>query len=104
MNLGTTELVAYVYGALVALGGLMGYWKARSKPSLIMGLVFGLAMIGCGVAYRLGHTPARGVALVLALMLLLVFVARYIKTRKMIPAGLMVVLSLAAALVFLFVK
>jgi uncharacterized membrane protein (UPF0136 family) len=89
---------------LVALGGVMGYLKARSKPSLIMGLVFGLAIVACGLAYGRGVQPARGVALVMALVLLLVFVIRFLKTRRMMPAGMMMILSVAAALALLFLK
>jgi uncharacterized membrane protein (UPF0136 family) len=100
----TPELVAYTYGGLVALGGVFGWLKAKSKPSLIMGLVFGLAVMACGFAYGHGKVPARGVALVLSLVLLLVFVIRYIKTRKLVPAGVMMALSLVAAILFLFVK
>jgi uncharacterized membrane protein (UPF0136 family) len=100
----TTELVAYGYGGLVTLGGVMGYLKARSKPSLIMGLAFGLAIVACGIAYGRGIEQARGVALVMSLVLLLVFVIRYLKTRKMMPAGALTILSLAAALAFLFLK
>ena len=43
-----------VYGSVVALGGIMGYVKKRSVPSLVAGVAFGsLALFG---AYSVRHT------------------------------------------------
>ena len=43
----TTDYPGYVFGAVVAAGGAMGYVKKRSVPSLVAGLAFGgLAMAG----------------------------------------------------------
>ena len=42
-----TDYPGYVFGAVVAAGGAMGYVKKRSVPSLVAGLAFGgLAMAG----------------------------------------------------------
>ena len=43
----TTDYIGYMFGAVVAAGGAMGYVKKRSVPSLVAGLAFGgLAMAG----------------------------------------------------------
>ena len=43
----TTDYMGYMFGAIVAAGGAMGYVKKRSVPSLVAGLAFGgLAMAG----------------------------------------------------------
>lgn len=47
---GTTmpfDVFSATYALLVASGGIMGYVKARSVPSLVAGLTFG-ALIGAG--------------------------------------------------------
>lgn len=42
-----TDYLGYVFGAVVAAGGSMGYVKKRSVPSLVAGLAFGgLAAVG----------------------------------------------------------
>src|SRR5262245_15773834 len=48
------KLVTLVFGCLVILGGLMGYVIAKSVPSLIMGGLFGLALIGVWAAGQQG--------------------------------------------------
>ncbi|MCG3148044.1 MAG: hypothetical protein PCFJNLEI_01486 [Verrucomicrobiae bacterium] len=92
--------VAIVYGLLVLAGGLLGYRKARSAPSLVAGLVFGLALIACGFYMWHGDRIGLKVAFGLAVALLVVMGIRFAKGRKFMPAGLVTVLSLVAAVVF----
>jgi len=82
-----------VYIVLLLVGGLMGYLKAGSKVSLITSIVFAAALAVCGYA-----AVPRGPLLVVILqgLLLVVFVARFAKTRKFMPAGLMVVVTTIA--------
>jgi len=90
----TASTIVYIYAALVMLGGIFGFLKAKSLPSLIMGEIGGLALIAAG--YALGHGLAWGLplALVLSAGLLVFFSLRYLRTRAFMPGGLMAILSL----------
>ncbi len=90
----TASILVYIYAALVMLGGIFGFLKAKSLPSLIMGEIGGLALISAG--YALGGGLAWGfpLALVLSAGLLVFFSLRYFRTRAFMPGGLMAILSL----------
>lgn len=89
----TTALVVLIYGALVLAGGVMGYVKAKSLPSLISGLAFGLALLVCGLGMLQGARASAGAAVGLAVALLAVMGIRFAKTKKFMPAGLIALLS-----------
>ncbi|KAJ8369973.1 hypothetical protein SKAU_G00100010 [Synaphobranchus kaupii] len=78
----------YGYASLVAAGGIMGYAKAGSIPSLIAGLFFGLlSAIG---AYQISQNPKNiWVSLVAAGILAAVMGIRFLNSGKFVPAGLM---------------
>jgi len=86
----------YVYGAAVALGGAMGYVKKRSIPSLVAGVTFGsLAAYGAYSVSNDGKTTASiAPALATAAILTAVMGSRAIKSGKMMPAGVVGLLSL----------
>lgn len=89
-----------IYGSLVALGGIVGYVKAKSQVSLVMGLVSGIALI---VAWFIsGNTPVAGLgmATVISAVLFVVFVMRFVRTRAFMPSGLMMISSVAATTLF----
>ena len=62
----TSALIVYVYAALVSVGGLLGYVKAKSLPSLIAGEAGFLALVAAG--YGVGHGRSWGLPLALALI------------------------------------
>ncbi|KAI1902160.1 hypothetical protein AGOR_G00041840 [Albula goreensis] len=78
----------YGYASLVAAGGVMGYVKAGSVPSLVAGLFFGLlAAIG---AYQISDNPNNfWVSLAAAGILTVVMGIRFLNSGKFMPAGLM---------------
>ena len=82
-----------VYIVLLLVGGVMGFVKAGSRVSLITSVAFAVALAVCGYT-----SVPRGPLLVVILqaLLLVVFVARFAKTRKFMPAGLMVVATVLA--------
>ncbi len=84
----TTSTLLWIYVALLLGGGLMGFLKAKSKISLITSLVFGgfIALSAAGIL------PA-SLATLLIGVLVIVFSLRLIKTRKFMPAGLMLLVS-----------
>ncbi len=90
------SLIVYVYAALVAAGGVIGYLRAKSLPSLIMGSLSAFALLGAGYALGAGKSWGYPLALVLALFLLVFFSLRYAKSspRAFMPGGLMAILSL----------
>ncbi len=63
-------LLLYVYGVLLLVGGIMGYAKAKSVPSLVAGGVCGIIALLLGYYYPWPFAP--WAALVLALLLIFV--------------------------------
>ena len=94
-------LLLYIYGILLILGGAMGYIKAKSMPSLIAGVVCGLIALFLGYNYTWHFAPYA--ALALSLVLIFLMGRRYLRTRKPMPALLIVVLSIIVAIVQIYV-
>ncbi len=84
-----------IYAVLLAVGGIIGYTKAGSRPSLIAGLASAVAaLLALGLSYR-NATLGMGVGALVALLLAVFFGYRFLaKTRKFMPAGLLAVVSL----------
>ena len=90
-----------VYGLVVLLGGVMGYLKAKSQVSLVSGVGSGIALLVDWFVCQQMPSLGMGLATLLALVLLIVFITRFLKTRAFMPAGLMTAFSLAASVLFL---
>ncbi|MBK9139180.1 MAG: TMEM14 family protein [Verrucomicrobia bacterium] len=82
-----------IYLALLVAGGLMGYLKAGSKVSLISSLVAAAVIALC--VFALGRNGLYA-AMAVQVLLIAVFGARLAKTKKFMPAGLMIVVTVAA--------
>ena len=94
-------VLLWIFIALLVVGGLMGFLKARSKASLIasVGSAIPLALVA------LGHLPGT-VALGVLIVLQAVFFMRLRKTGKFMPSGLLLGLSVlmeAAMVYFVFI-
>ena len=88
--------VLWVYTALLLAGGLIGYFKARSKVSLITSAVFAALLALTAVPGMFERKFALGLADVILAVLLVVFAVRLAKTKKFMPSGLLLVLTIAA--------
>lgn len=84
--------VLWIYIILLVVGGLIGFFKARSQISLVMSVGFAAALSLC--AAEIIFQPY--VADILLAALLVVFAMRVTRTKKFMPAGLMLVITLAA--------
>ena len=71
----------------------MGFLKAGSKASLIAGGVSGLLLLVAGWLVRDKVDVGLGLGLVISLALAGRFVPSFLETKKMMPAGMMAVLS-----------
>jgi uncharacterized membrane protein (UPF0136 family) len=94
-------LLLYVYGVLLIVGGAMGYAKAKSVPSLVAGVVCGLIALLLGYYYTWHFAPHT--ALLLALLLIFIMGKRYLNSRKVMPALLIVALSVIVAIAQVYV-
>jgi uncharacterized membrane protein (UPF0136 family) len=88
MSIGIVAAIAY--GLLAALGGVMGYAQARSKPSLISGLFSGALLILGAVLWANGLPAGVGLAMGVTVGLIVVFIRRWMQTRKAMPALMMI--------------
>ena len=84
--------VLWVYIVLLVAGGLVGFLKAGSKASLIASVSFAAALILCAIGVI---SPPRAADIILA-VLLVFFALRLTKTKKFMPNGLMLALTVAA--------
>lgn len=91
-NFATTVL--WIYIVLLVIGGLIGFLKAKSRVSLIMSVSFAALLALCAAKIVFQYY----VADILLAALLVVFAIRLTKTKKFMPAGMMLILTLVALL------
>jgi uncharacterized membrane protein (UPF0136 family) len=86
----------FVFGVLTIAGGVMGFVKAKSKPSLIAGGVSGVGLLVAGYLASAGSMARTGliVGLIISLALAGRFIGAFRKSKKLMPAGLMALLGL----------
>lgn len=89
MNLALVAAIAY--GILTLVGGIVGYLKSHSQISLISGIVAGLLLLFSAFLQLKGNTGGLLLARIVTLVLIAVFAVRFAKTRKVMPAGIMVI-------------
>jgi uncharacterized membrane protein (UPF0136 family) len=92
-------IVAIAYGILAIVGGIIGYAQARSKVSLISGTISGALLILGGVLALAGMGWGLGLAAIVSAVLIVVFAIRLSKTRKFMPAGLMIIAGVVTLIV-----
>ena len=87
--------VLWIYIVLLLIGGLIGFLKAGSKVSLISSAVAAAVLIIASI-HSLFQPGARQIITETVLAaLLVVFAVRLTKTKKFMPSGLMLVLTIA---------
>ncbi|GAC1472288.1 MAG: hypothetical protein NVSMB9_19350 [Isosphaeraceae bacterium] len=95
ISLWIAHITLGIYALLLAVGGVMGFVKARSRASLISGLLssaFALVALGLSLAkFRFGFP----LGMLLAVVLFVLFGYRYaLRNRKFMPNGMLAVVSL----------
>jgi len=88
------------FGVLTIVGGFIGFVKANSRASLIAGGISGVLLLVA--AYCLASGPVmmgRILALVISLALAGRFVPAFLRTKAMMPGGMMSILSIIGVIV-----
>ena len=87
--------VLWIYIVLLLVGGLIGFFKAKSKVSLITSAVFAALLILTTLRSVFQPGFALGLANITLVVLLLVFAVRLGKTKKFMPSGLILIATVA---------
>ena len=92
--IGPTKIYFIIFGLLTIAGGAMGYVKAGSTASLVAGSISGALILVA--AFLLPANAVAGLALggVVSLLLIGYFLPAFLRTHKMMPAGMMSILSI----------
>ena len=89
MNLAILATIAY--GLLSGLGGIWGYIKSRSKPSLISGCLSAILLLIAAFIQSQGNSLGLLISRIVVLALVVVFTIRLVKTGKFMPSGIMLI-------------
>lgn len=96
--IGAAKIYFIIFGVLTIVGGIIGYASKGSVPSIIAGSIAGILLL-VGAFLMPGHLIG-GLAIDLIVSLLLAgqFIPKLIQSGKVMPAGMMSVLSVIGIL------
>ena len=82
-----------VFGVLTIAGGVVGYFKAGSVASIVAGSIAGVLLLVA--AFLLPEHRAIGLAtaFIISLLLAAQFAPKFLRTGRVMPAGMMSILS-----------
>lgn len=97
--IGPAKIYFIIFGLLTIVGGVIGYVKAGSTASIVAGGISGIALIIA--AWLLPGNVVLGLAIAGVVSILLAgrFIPAFMSTGKIMPAGLMAILSLIGVIV-----
>ena len=92
------KIYFFVFGILTIAGGVIGYVKAGSVASIIAGSITGVLLLVA--AFLLPEHRAIGLAtaFIISLLLTAQFVPKFMRTGKVMPAGMMSILSVVGVI------
>ena len=90
-----------IYALLMIGGGIAGFAKAHSVPSLIAGVLSGTVLLGIHTKIGARAEWAFQMAAAVAGILCISMAQRYFKSHHFMPSGLILCLSILAVIVFL---
>jgi uncharacterized membrane protein (UPF0136 family) len=88
----TNGYLVLIFSILVFCGGVMGYIKSGSLPSIISGGAFGALLLASSSMIIKGKKNGQKIALIGTLALDAFFTYRFAANPKFMPAGLMIIL------------
>jgi len=91
--MGIASAVVGLFGAISAAGGIIGYVKARSRVSLIVGVAAGALLGLCAIGLTRGSGSAALGSAFIALLLGGRFAKTWQRTRRLMPDLIMVIMS-----------
>ena len=97
--LSPTKIYFFVFGALTIIGGIIGYVKAGSLPSIIAGAITGVLLLIAAALLPEHRAIGLATALIISLLLAAQFVPKFIRTGRPMPAGMMSILSVIGVVV-----
>jgi uncharacterized membrane protein (UPF0136 family) len=99
---GPTKIYFIIFGLLTIAGGVMGYLRAGSTISLIAGSISGVLLLVA--AFLLPSHAVAGLALggIVSLLLIGYFLPAFFRSGKMMPAGMMSILSILGIVFAIF--
>ena len=91
--IGPAKVYFIIFGLLTIVGGVIGYVKAGSTASIVAGAISGIALIAAAFLLTGNATLGLIIAGVVSIALAGRFIPAFLKTGKVMPAGLMAILS-----------
>jgi uncharacterized membrane protein (UPF0136 family) len=82
-----------VFGALTIIGGIVGYTKAGSVASIIAGSITGVLLLVAAFLLPEHRMVGLATALTVSLLLAAQFVPKFLRSGRVMPAGMMSILS-----------
>jgi uncharacterized membrane protein (UPF0136 family) len=82
-----------VFGVLTVAGGVVGYVKAGSVASIIAGSITGVLLLVAGFLLPEHRAVGLATAFIISLLLAAQFAPKFIRTGRVMPAGMMSILS-----------
>ena len=82
-----------VFGVLTIAGGIVGYVKAGSVASIIAGVITGVLLLVAAFLLPEHRAVGLATAFIISLLLAAQFIPKFLRTGKVMPAGMMSILS-----------
>ena len=82
-----------IFGLLTIVGGIIGYVKAGSTASIIAGAITGVLLLVAAFLLPEHRVAGLATALIISVLLAGQFVPKFFHTGRIMPAGMMSVLS-----------
>ncbi len=98
-KMGAAKIYFIVFGILTIAGGVVGYIKAGSVASIVAGGITGVLLLVAALLLPEYQIVGLATACIVSLLLAAQFVPKFLRTGRVMPAGMMSILSVIGIIV-----